>query len=99
VHIHVACLFGDAFGSLLCDCRRELDDAASAIVRDGAGVIIYAKPEEPAPVECARGEQIDGVLIAGLLRAAGVRRLRLLDDGRDARLRPALRACGLEVAA
>ncbi len=99
VHVHVACLFGDAFGSLLCECRRELDSAARAIAQAGAGVIIYAKPEESAPVKCARDEPIDGVLVAGLLRAAGVRRLRLLDEGRDARLRDVLSTCGLAVAA
>jgi 3,4-dihydroxy 2-butanone 4-phosphate synthase / GTP cyclohydrolase II len=52
VHVHVACLFGDAFGSLLCDCRLELDAAASAIARAGAGVIIYAKPRQPTAAAC-----------------------------------------------
>jgi 3,4-dihydroxy 2-butanone 4-phosphate synthase / GTP cyclohydrolase II len=98
VHVHVACLFGDAFGSLLCDCRRELDDAASAIARDGAGVIIYAKPQRPTPVACVRDEPIDAALVAGLLRAVGVRDFRLLDEGRDPRLREELRRCGLTVA-
>jgi 3,4-dihydroxy 2-butanone 4-phosphate synthase/GTP cyclohydrolase II len=98
VHVHVACLFGDAFGSLLCDCRRELDDAADAIARDGAGVIIYTKPQRPTPFACVRGEPIDAALVGGLLRAAGVREFRLLDEGRDPRLRTALRRCGLTVA-
>lgn len=99
VHVHVACLFGDAFGSLLCGCRRELDRAVSEIVREGAGVIIYAKPEAAAPVACARGERIDAMLAAGLLRAAGVSALRLVDDRGDTRLRDELRSHGLEVAA
>jgi len=98
VHVHVACLFGDAFGSLLCDCRRELDSAASAIARDGAGVIIYAKPREATPASCARGGPVDAALVAGLLRAAGVREFRLLSDERDTRLREELRRCGLTVA-
>jgi 3,4-dihydroxy 2-butanone 4-phosphate synthase / GTP cyclohydrolase II len=98
VHVHVACLFGDAFGSLLCDCRRELDAAASAIARDGAGVIIYAKPQRATPIACMRREPIDSALVAGLLRAAGVREFRLLDEGRDPRLRAELRRCGLRVA-
>lgn len=98
VHVHVACLFGDAFGSLLCHCRRELDEAERAIARAGVGVIIYAKPERPEPMGCARGQRIDPILVAGLLRAAGVRGLRLLDGGRETRLCEQLRTCGLEVA-
>jgi 3,4-dihydroxy 2-butanone 4-phosphate synthase/GTP cyclohydrolase II len=98
VHVHVACLFGDAFGSLLCDCRRVLDNAASAIVRAGAGVIIYAKPRQPTPVACVRDEPIDAATVAGLLRAVGVRDIRMLDGGRDTRLGDELRGCGLEVA-
>jgi GTP cyclohydrolase II len=86
------------FGSLLCDCRRELDSAASAIARDGAGVIIYAKPRQPTPVSCVRGEPVDAAVVAGLLRAAGVRQFRLLSNARDIRLREELRRCGLTVA-
>jgi 3,4-dihydroxy 2-butanone 4-phosphate synthase/GTP cyclohydrolase II len=98
VHVHIACLFGDAFGSLLCNCRRELDQAASTIIREGAGVIIYAKPAESAPFACARSLAIDPVLVAGLLRTAGVRRLRLLDSRDDPCLRDGLETCGLAVA-
>jgi 3,4-dihydroxy 2-butanone 4-phosphate synthase/GTP cyclohydrolase II len=98
VHVHIACLFGDAFGSLLCDCRRELDRAESTIIRNGAGVIVYAKLAQSAPMVCARTLEIDPVLVAGLLRTTGVRRLQLLDTRDDPRLRDGLRACGLEVA-
>jgi hypothetical protein len=97
VHVHVACLFGDAFGSLLCDCRRRLDRAGAAIAADGAGVVIYGKPEQPEPTTCACDGQLDAVLVAGLLRSAGVSRLRLLGADRNARLPRELRACGLEV--
>ena len=70
VHVHVACLFGDAFGSLL----------------------------KPIRASCVRGEPVDAALVAGLLRAAGVREFRLLSDERDTRLREELRRCGLTVA-
>jgi 3,4-dihydroxy 2-butanone 4-phosphate synthase/GTP cyclohydrolase II len=99
VHVHIACLFGDAFGSLLCNCGRALERATSAIAQDGAGVIVYARPERRTPAACARDERIDTALVAGVLRASGVHCLRLLDDGRDAGLREQLRTCGLEVAA
>jgi 3,4-dihydroxy 2-butanone 4-phosphate synthase / GTP cyclohydrolase II len=99
VHVHIACLFGDAFGSLLCDCGRALERAAGAIERDGAGVIVYARPERSTPTTCARDEPIDAALIAGVLRASGVHTLRLIDDGHEAPLRERLRTCGLEVMA
>jgi 3,4-dihydroxy 2-butanone 4-phosphate synthase/GTP cyclohydrolase II len=95
VHVHVACLFGDAFGSLLCDCRAELDAAVARIVAEGAGVIVYAKPERSAPARCARHERIDAALTAGLLRACGVGPLRL--SRRSDEVAEQLRSCGLEV--
>jgi 3,4-dihydroxy 2-butanone 4-phosphate synthase / GTP cyclohydrolase II len=98
VHVHIACLFGDAFGSLLCDCGRALDRAANAIARAGAGVIVYARTEWPTPGVCARDQPIDAALVAGVLRAAGVRALRLIEGGRGGRLGEQLRTCGLEVA-
>lgn len=98
VHVHVACLFGDAFGSMLCQCGPELERAEAAIVRHGAGVIIYAKPEQETPAACARGERIDAVVVAGLLRAAGICALRLLGGERDSGLGEELRSCGLDVA-
>jgi 3,4-dihydroxy 2-butanone 4-phosphate synthase/GTP cyclohydrolase II len=81
VHVHTACLFGDAFGSLLCDCRHRLDQAAAAIVGRGGGIIIYAKPSASPEMPCGGTLGVDPVLVAGLLRASGVRRLRLLEPG------------------
>jgi 3,4-dihydroxy 2-butanone 4-phosphate synthase/GTP cyclohydrolase II len=95
VHVHVACLLGDAFGSLLCDCRRELNAALASIVRHGAGVIVYAKPEQSAPTVCAGDQKIDPALAAGLLRTAGVSRVSL--SSRAGWLSDELRRCGLEV--
>jgi 3,4-dihydroxy 2-butanone 4-phosphate synthase/GTP cyclohydrolase II len=95
VHMHVACLLGDAFGSLLCDCRRELHAAIAAIVRHGAGAVIYAKSDRVASTACAREERIESGLAAGLLRTAGVMRVRL--STRAEWLSAELRRCGLEV--
>jgi 3,4-dihydroxy 2-butanone 4-phosphate synthase/GTP cyclohydrolase II len=96
VHVHVACLLGDAFGSLLCDCRAQLDAAVDAICAEGSGVIVYGKPAHPgALLRCAREEPIDSVLAAGLLRACGVGPLRL--SGGTRALAEELRACGLEI--
>jgi hypothetical protein len=93
VYAHVACLFGDAFGSLLCSCRAELDAAVAAIVAEGAGVIIYTKPDQPATGSCARRERTDAAVAAGLLRAARVRSLRL--SGQSAPFADDLRARGM----
>jgi GTP cyclohydrolase II len=95
VHIHVACLLGDAFGSLLCDCHQQLDVATHAIIDEGAGVIVYAKPQRPDLMVCTRGEPLDTTLAAGLLRACGLRHLRL-SSGSE-RLAAELQARGLQI--
>ena len=41
VRMHSHCIYGDVFGSLRCRCREALDQSLSAIVREGAGVIVY----------------------------------------------------------
>jgi 3,4-dihydroxy 2-butanone 4-phosphate synthase/GTP cyclohydrolase II len=96
VHVHVHCLLGDAFGSLLCNCRDELEQATATIIRDGAGVIIYAKPANPGVQLCSQEHRVDPVLSAGLLRAVGTSTFRLSAPAR--RLAHDLRACGLHVA-
>ena len=72
VHTHVACLLGDTFGSLLCDCHERLDRAARAIVAAGAGVIVYVKPRPADPFACPAGEPVDPALARGLLGRAGL---------------------------
>jgi 3,4-dihydroxy 2-butanone 4-phosphate synthase/GTP cyclohydrolase II len=72
VHTHVACLLGDTFGSLLCDCHERLDGAARAIVAAGAGVIVYVKPRLADPFACPAGEPVDPALALGLLGRAGL---------------------------
>jgi GTP cyclohydrolase II len=44
VRSHTACLLGDTFGSLLCDCRERLEDSIQEILDAGAGVLLYRKP-------------------------------------------------------
>ena len=72
VHVHVACLLGDTFSSLACECHSELDRVAKAIVCEGAGVIVYVKPTLEDPFTCPRGRAIDPALVAGVLRHAGL---------------------------
>ncbi len=41
VRLHSACLFGEAFGSLHCDCGPQLGAALQHIVDHGGGVVVY----------------------------------------------------------
>ncbi|HEX2021654.1 MAG TPA: GTP cyclohydrolase II, partial [Candidatus Thermoplasmatota archaeon] len=43
--VHSECLTGDAFGSLRCDCRDQLEAAMKAIARQEAGVVLYLRQE------------------------------------------------------
>lgn len=45
VRVHSQCLTGDVFGSLRCDCGRQLKEAMSIIAREGKGVIVYMRQE------------------------------------------------------
>ena len=72
VQTHVACLLGDTFGSLLCDCHRRLDRAVADIVAAGAGAIVYVKPRLADPFACPAGEPVDPALALGLLGRAGL---------------------------
>ncbi|HSM02650.1 MAG TPA: bifunctional 3,4-dihydroxy-2-butanone-4-phosphate synthase/GTP cyclohydrolase II [Acidimicrobiia bacterium] len=46
VRVHSDCLTGDVFGSLRCDCGRQLDDAIARIAEEGEGVILYFRGHE-----------------------------------------------------
>jgi len=45
VRVHSECLTGDVFGSLRCDCGRQLNKAMQAIEKSGKGVILYMNQE------------------------------------------------------
>jgi 3,4-dihydroxy 2-butanone 4-phosphate synthase/GTP cyclohydrolase II len=44
--VHSECLTGDVFGSLRCDCGRQLDLAMAAIGKEGRGVVLYVRGHE-----------------------------------------------------
>jgi 3,4-dihydroxy 2-butanone 4-phosphate synthase/GTP cyclohydrolase II len=45
VRIHSQCLTGDVFGSVKCDCGRQLRAAMEMIAQEGRGVIVYQQQE------------------------------------------------------
>jgi GTP cyclohydrolase II len=45
VRVHSQCLTGDVFGSVKCDCGRQLRAAMDMIARAGRGVIVYQQQE------------------------------------------------------
>jgi GTP cyclohydrolase II len=45
LRIHSQCLTGEAFGSLRCDCRGQLEVAMSAIAEEEFGLVIYLHQE------------------------------------------------------
>lgn len=46
VRVHSACLTGDVFGSLHCDCGSQLENALQQISRSSAGVLLYIPHHE-----------------------------------------------------
>jgi 3,4-dihydroxy 2-butanone 4-phosphate synthase/GTP cyclohydrolase II len=45
VRVHSECLTGDVFGSLRCDCGRQLERAMQMIGKENKGVILYMNQE------------------------------------------------------
>jgi 3,4-dihydroxy 2-butanone 4-phosphate synthase/GTP cyclohydrolase II len=44
--VHSECLTGDVFGSLRCDCGRQLDAALEQVAEAGCGVVLYMRGHE-----------------------------------------------------
>ena len=45
VRVHSQCMTGDVFGSVKCDCGRQLEAAMKLIEQEGHGVIVYQQQE------------------------------------------------------
>jgi 3,4-dihydroxy 2-butanone 4-phosphate synthase/GTP cyclohydrolase II len=72
VHTHLACVLGDTFGSMLCDCRDRLLQATREIAAAGSGVVVYLKAAGEDPFSCPAGQPVDSSLALGVLAGAGL---------------------------
>jgi 3,4-dihydroxy 2-butanone 4-phosphate synthase / GTP cyclohydrolase II len=64
VHVHTECLSGDVFGSLVCNCGTQLQDALDLIVHNGVGVILYRRDNHTSShsLQCAPPlQQLDDI--------------------------------------
>lgn len=64
VRLHSACLTGDLFGSLKCDCGDQLRHAARYMAENGGGVLLYTDQE-------GRGNGLSNKILAYELQAQG----------------------------
>jgi GTP cyclohydrolase II len=82
LRVHSECLTSEVFGSVLCDCRAQLEGAQAEIARAGEGMVLYLRQE-------GRGVGIANKVRAYALQARGHdtvdanRMLGLPDDARD----------------
>ena len=72
VRTHVACLLGDTFGSLLCDCSERLRRAIAKIVTARSRLIVYVKPTLADPFSCPSDQAVDRAVALDVLRDAGL---------------------------
>ena len=83
VRMHSECLTGDVFGSLRCDCGRQLQLALEMIAREGVGAVVYLRGHEGRGIGLLNKIHAYRLQEQGLDTVDANRQLGYPDDGRD----------------
>jgi 3,4-dihydroxy 2-butanone 4-phosphate synthase/GTP cyclohydrolase II len=78
VHVHTECLVGELFGSLRCDCRRQLDNALARIHAEGGAVVYLRRVRHLDGLETHAIPPCDHAAAAAVLTDLGMTTIRLL---------------------
>jgi 3,4-dihydroxy 2-butanone 4-phosphate synthase/GTP cyclohydrolase II len=99
VRMHSRCVYGEAFGSTMCDCGRTLRASLRAIADEGAGVLVYLHATgllRPAThARETQGSQHEHGIGAQILSDLGLHTIRLLTN--HPRKVVALEGFGIEI--
>jgi 3,4-dihydroxy 2-butanone 4-phosphate synthase/GTP cyclohydrolase II len=72
VHVHTECIYGDVFGSLVCNCGAQLQHALAFMVDNRAGLILYQRQDRKNSLQCPHARKQPGDIETQILIDLGV---------------------------